>query len=80
MGTQNFYETEEEALSLTIELIQSGNWKKPFQGTNLVAHYDWDNQTGIYDSCLDQLVQLRKSSFQDSPDSITKAPNRCFTM
>ena len=59
--SQNFYETEDEALRLTIELIQSGAWKKPFQGANLVAHYDWSNQTRIYDSCLDQLAQLRKS-------------------
>lgn len=59
--SQNFYETEDEALCLTIELIQSGAWKKPFQGANLVAHYDWGNQTRIYDSCLDQLAQLRKS-------------------
>ncbi|HAT60115.1 MAG TPA: DUF3524 domain-containing protein, partial [Opitutae bacterium] len=59
--SQNFYETEDEALGLTTELIQSRAWKKPFQGANLVAHYDWSNQTRIYDSCLDQLAQLRKS-------------------
>lgn len=53
--SQCYYDSEEEALDFTTEFIKSRAWKKPFPGADSVTQYDWDTQTSIYDSQLEQL-------------------------
>lgn len=52
----HFYNTDQEALQKTIQLIESNQWKAPFKGSHLASRYDWTSQIEVYDLSLEQLM------------------------
>ena len=51
-----YYRSESEALERVVQLIESGDWKRSFSGTETVKRYDWGHQIGQYDRQLERLA------------------------
>ena len=55
-----FYDTDEEALQLMTELIESGSWRTSPRVADSLRRYDWSEMARIYDAAFSQSSKPEK--------------------